>query len=211
MTIVTKIVNYISVHALAKWKFTNLLNEVDCQFSGLLHNSRWLSHGHVLNQLWLLEEIRLTEKGHEFRELTDIKWLNDNFFFMDFSFHYNNFNEKLQDSGCVVPSCFGQIKRFWNKARNILQRSGNKSKKIFSIIRKVHFSVFQLRMLEVKQQVFIHNNVQILLSERPSKFQELNYTLQFIQIHHIIQLQDQLNKFDWLDLSNLEMVLIDFQ
>lgn len=43
-------------------------------------------------------------------------------------------------------------------------------------------------------------------------FQRGFLTLQFIQFPHTIQFENlKLLKFDWLDLSNLKMELVDFQ
>lgn len=223
LSLVTKIVNFIVAHALNKRQFTKLLDEVDSQFSGLLmyNNVRWLSRGQVLHRfVELLEEIRLflSEKGHEYPELTDINWLNDLHFFADFTFHYNNLNKKLQGCGCVVPSMFGHIKAF-EKKLDIFSRDLEENKmKYFPLLEK-HFSTsnFLTHNVEKNENVLkkyssIIKNAKHSLSERFSQFRELDATLQFIQFPHTIQFEDlKLLKFDWLDLSNLEMELVDFQ
>lgn len=67
LSVVTKIVNFISARALNNRQFSNLLQEVESQYGGLLmyNNVRCLSRGQVLNRfVEPLDEVRLflTEK-----------------------------------------------------------------------------------------------------------------------------------------------------
>lgn len=220
MAIVTKIVNYITAHALNKRQFTKLLSEVDTQFSGLLmyNNVRWLSRGQVLNRfVELLEEIRLflNEKGLDYPELTDVNWLNDLHFFADFTLHYNSLNKKLQGYGCVVSSMYGHIKAFEKKLDIFSRDLEERKMKYFPLLQK-HFSTSNLfaGMDEsaLNKYSSIIKNAKDSFSERFSQFRELDATLHFIQFPHSIQFEDlKLSKFDWLDLINLEMELVDFQ
>lgn len=222
MVLVTKIVNFIVAHALNKRQFTKLLNAVDSQFSGLLmYNSvRWLSRGQVLNRfVELLEEIRcfLIEKGHEYSELTDINWLNDLHFFADFTLHYNSLNTKLQGCGNVALTMFGHIKAFEKKLVIFSRDLETNKMKYFPLLEK-HFANYNLTDNAEEKENLLNKYSCIIkyakqsLSERFFQFRELDTTLQFILFPNTIQFEDlKLTNFDWLDLGNLEMELIEFQ
>lgn len=82
MSVVIKIINFINARALNKRQFARFLEEIECQYSGILtyNNVRWLSFGQVLNRfVTLLEEIKLflIEKDNSYAELSNIHWLND--------------------------------------------------------------------------------------------------------------------------------------
>lgn len=220
--LVTKVVNFIVAHALNKRQFTKLLNAVDSQFSGLImyNNVRWLSRGQVLNRfVELLEEIRsyLNEKGKEYPELTDSNWLNDLHFFADFALHYNNLNTKLQGRGNVAPSMFGHIKAF-EKKLVIFSRDLEENKlKYFPLLKK-HFANSNFNDIAEEKKNVLNKYSSIIqdakhsISERFVQFRELDTTLQFIIFPHTIQFEDlKLSNFDWLDLDNLEMEIVDFQ
>lgn len=78
MQVVIKVINFINARALNKREFSQLLEEVKCQYSGVLtyNNVRWLSCGQVLH--WfvnLLEEIKLflNEKNNSYDELVEYR------------------------------------------------------------------------------------------------------------------------------------------
>ena len=222
MNIVTKVVNFIVSHALNKRQFNMLLNEVDSQYSGLImyNNVRWLSRGQVLNRfVELLEEIKcfLGEKGQEYPELTDINWLNDLHFFADFALHYNNLNTKLQGSGNVAPSMFGHIKAF-EKKLVVFSRDLEENKLNYFPSLKKHFEKSGLSDSSEEKEISLFRYSSIirdaknLLSERFVQFRKLDTTLHFIFSPDTIQFENlNLSQFDWLNLSNLEMELIEFQ
>jgi hypothetical protein len=115
LSVVTKIVNFISARALNNRQFSKMLQEVGSQYGGLLryNNVRWLSCGQVLQRfVELLDEIRffITEKQQEFPELTDAIWLCDLMFFRDFTALYNDLNKELQGKGHTANILFEIIK-----------------------------------------------------------------------------------------------------
>lgn len=62
MSVVVKIINFLNARALNKGQFAQFLEEIECQYSGLLtyNNVRWLGCGQALNRfVTLFDEIKL--------------------------------------------------------------------------------------------------------------------------------------------------------
>lgn len=120
MSTVIKIFNFINTRALNKLQYGHLLEEIECQYSGVLsfNNVRWLSCGQVLNRfVTLLDEIKLflSEKENIFEELSHVNWLNDLMFLCDVTQHSNELNKKLQRQGFTVLTMYDNIKSFMAK------------------------------------------------------------------------------------------------
>lgn len=223
MEVVTKVVNFITSRALNNRQFTKLLDEVESQYAGLLmYNSvRWLSRGQVLHRfVELLEEIRLFlfEKSQDYPELKDLNWLNDLMFFTDFTTMYNELNKKLQGPGHIVLSMFENIKGFEKKIEIYCKDLKNEKFKYFPHLKNdlnnsLHFADSQTDIkCIIKKYVNILENTTELFSNRFSQFRCLEPTFQFlINPHKITYDELDLSFFEWLNIENLEMELIEFQ
>jgi len=223
MEVVTKVVNFITSRALNNRQFTKLLDEVESQYAGLLmYNSvRWLSRGQVLHRfVELLEEIRLFlfEKSQDYPELKDLNWLNDLMFFTDFTTMYNELNKKLQGPGHIVLTMFENIKGFEKKIEIYCKDLKNEKFKYFPHLKNhlnnsLHFADSQTDIkCIIKKYVNILENTTELFSNRFSQFRCLEPTFQFlINPHKITYDELDLFFFEWLNIENLEMELIEFQ
>lgn len=223
MEVVTKVVNFITSRALNNRQFTKLLDEVESQYAGLLmYNSvRWLSRGQVLHRfVELLEEIRLFlfEKSQDYPELKDLNWLNDLMFFTDFTTMYNELNKKLQGPGHIVLTMFENIKGFEKKIEIYCKDLKNEKFKYFPHLKNhlnnsLHFADSQTDIkCIIKKYVNILENTTELFSNRFSQFRCLEPTFQFlINPHKITYDELDLSFFEWLNIENLEMELIEFQ
>lgn len=224
LSVVTKVVNFIAAHALAKRQFSNLLEEVDAQYSGLVmyNNVRWLSRGQVLERfVSLLDEIRLflDEKQKVFPELTNLKFLNDLMFFCDFSRHFNELNTKLQGRGQIALTSYGILKAFVTKLDIFYKDLVPEKLKYFPLLKEhlLSSSYFENNFEENQKEVVKHYisvlaNAKALFEERFSQFRELEKTLQFVILPHKLQFDDlKLSYFNWLNIDNLEMEMVEFQ
>lgn len=135
LSVVTKVVNFIATHDLAKRQFSNLFQELDAQYSGLvMYNNVFDGRGQVLERFaCLLNEIILflDEKGKIFPELTNLNWLNDLMFFCDFSRHFNELNTKLQGRGQMVLTMYEILKAFVTKLDTYLKDLVSRKLKYF--------------------------------------------------------------------------------
>lgn len=220
MKVVTKIVNLIAARALHKREFNLLLSEVESVYNGLLmyNNVRWLSRGKVLERfVECLSEIKLfldmKSMEHDFPQLNDFSWLSKLMFFTDFSLHLNELNVKLQGFGKSIDVMFGLIKSFECKL-SIFQRDlESKSFKYFPRVKKF-FEESNSKNLEEHAKEFIEVLRAVIeqFSFRFVQFRELEKTIQFIKYPDEADFTDlKLDMFEWLDLKDLEMQLVDFQ
>ncbi|CAI6370858.1 unnamed protein product [Macrosiphum euphorbiae] len=223
MEVVTKVVNFITSRALNNRQFTKLLDEVESRYPGLLmYNSvRWLSRGQVLHRfVELLEEIRLFlfEKSQDYPELKDLNWLNDLMFFTDFTTMYNELNKKLQGHFHIVLTMFENIKGFEKKIEIYCKDLKNEKFKYFPHLKNhlnnsLHFADSQTDIkCIIKKYVNILENTTELFSNRFSQFRCLEPTFQFLINPYTITYDElDLSFFEWLNIENLEMDLIEFQ
>ncbi|KAJ3581211.1 hypothetical protein NHX12_016914 [Muraenolepis orangiensis] len=118
---VAKIVNFIVKRsALTHRQFQSLLEEMDSSYKDLpLHSAvRWLSCVKVLERfVGCFDAIKafLAEKGQDYPELEDEKWVMKLMFLTDITGHLNELNLKLQGAGQTVLDMFDTWKAFVGK------------------------------------------------------------------------------------------------
>uniref|UniRef100_A0A3B1J491 SPIN-DOC-like zinc-finger domain-containing protein n=1 Tax=Astyanax mexicanus TaxID=7994 RepID=A0A3B1J491_ASTMX len=91
--------------------FRSLLEEMDSEYADLpLHSAvRWLSCGKVLERfVSCIDAIKvfLAEKGQQYPQLEDEKWIVKLFFLADITGHLNELNLRLQGAGQTVMDMF---------------------------------------------------------------------------------------------------------
>ncbi|GFW33157.1 general transcription factor II-I repeat domain-containing protein 2A [Trichonephila clavipes] len=219
----TKIVNLISSQALNKRKFDALLGEVNSVYNGLImyKNVHWLSRGNVLQRfVGFLEEIRLflqnESKIEQYPQLMDIMWLLKLMFFTDICQHLNELNIKLQGPNKTVIVMMYLIRAFEAKLYVFRSNIITKNYKYFSNLKK---NIKDLDAQEKRnEEKVIDDFISIMdslikeFSARFSQFKELSEMFKFIMYPYVIWF-DKLNlsQFDWLEIEELEMQLIEFQ
>ncbi|GFX84435.1 general transcription factor II-I repeat domain-containing protein 2A [Trichonephila clavipes] len=191
ITLVTKIVNFISSQALNKRKFDALLDEVNSVYNGLImyNNVRWLSRGNVLQRFVdFLEEIRLflqnESKIEQYRQLMDIMWLLKLMFFTDICQHFNELNIKLQGPNKTVIVMMDLIHVFEAKLYVFRNDIITKNYKYFPNLNK---NIKDLDVQEKRnEEKVIDDFISIMdslikeFSARFSQFKELLETFKFI-------------------------------
>ncbi|GFS50185.1 general transcription factor II-I repeat domain-containing protein 2A [Trichonephila clavipes] len=223
ITLVTKIVNLISSQALNKRKFDALLDEVNSVYNGLImyNNVRWLSRGNVFQRFVdCLEEIRLflqnESKIEQYPQLMDIMWLLKLMFFTDICQHFNELNIKLQGPNKTAIVMMDLIRVFEAKLYVFRNDIITKNYKYFPNLKK---NIKDLDAQEKRnEEKVIDNFISIMdslikeFSAKFSQFKELSKTFKFIMDPDVISF-DKLNlsQFNWLEIEELEMQLIDFQ
>ncbi|GFY08908.1 general transcription factor II-I repeat domain-containing protein 2A [Trichonephila clavipes] len=223
ITLVTKIVNLLSSQALNKRKLDALLDEVNSVCNGLImyNNVRWLSRGNVFQRFVdFLEEIRLflqnESKIEQYPQLMDIMWLLKLMFFTDICQHFNELNIKLQDPNKTVIVMMDLIRAFEAKLYVFRNDIITKNYKYFPNLKK---NIKDLDAQEKRnEEKVIDDFISIMyslikeFSARFSQYKELSEKFKFIMYPGVISF-DKLNlsQFDWLEIEELEMQLIDFQ
>ncbi len=101
-------------------QFHELLEEVNSEYSDLLHNKVcWLSRAQMLAHFAAcLEEVKkfLEEKGHhEYAYLTNPEWLQKFHFLIDITSHLNELNSKLQGKGNTALMLLKEVLSFERK------------------------------------------------------------------------------------------------
>lgn len=221
MKVVTKMINFIAARALNKRQFQILLNEVNSVYNGLLmHNSvRWLSRGRVLERfVECLNEVRifLNENKQTFSELTDVDWLSRLMFFTDLSLHLNEVNTKLQGFGKTVDIMFDIIKAFEMKLRIFKRDVENKDFKYFPHLKK-HYAELEIHEavdFEEHLKLFseIINTTLEQFSLRFVQFRKFEETAKFMKYPDTVILENlDMETFDWMDLRDFEMQLVELQ
>ncbi|CAG4959705.1 unnamed protein product [Colias eurytheme] len=223
MAVVTKIVNLISGQALNKRKFDALLDEVNSVYNGLLmyNNVRWLSRGSVLERfVECLEEIRLflqnEGKIEQYPQLLDVMWLSKLMFFTDICQHLNTLNVKLQGTNKTIIVMIDLIRAFEAKLQVFRNDIIAKNYKYFPYLKKyinesdIHETTNAENITEEFISV-IDSSIKEF-STRFSQFKELSETVKFIMYPDVTTFHTlNFSQFDWLEIEDFEMQLIDFQ
>ncbi|XP_013000519.1 protein FAM200A isoform X1 [Cavia porcellus] len=220
---ISKMVNYIKVHALKFEQFQALLAEVHAQYNALLvyNNNVWrLSRGRVLETfVACLDEIRLfmNEKGQEYPQLTDTAWLNNLMFFTDFTLHFNVLNKKLQSVGKTADRMFCDIKTFEKKLQVFERDLESGQLKYFPNL-KMHLENCTLTDNATNYQEIYKEFSSIVAAARENfsnrflQFHKMETTLCFLTSPDKARFEElDLSCLHWLDCGNLEMELLEFQ
>ncbi|GBN41792.1 General transcription factor II-I repeat domain-containing protein 2A [Araneus ventricosus] len=223
MAVVTKIVNLISLQALNKRKFDALLDEVNSVYNGLvMHNNvRWLSRGNVLQRFVdCLEEIRLFLQNEgeieQYPQLLDVMWLSKLVFFIDICQRVNELNVKLQGTNKTIIVMIDLIRAFDAKLHvfrnDIIARNYKYFPNLKKNINDLDIHRKPVEETVTKEFISVIDSSINEFSARFSQFKELSETLKFIMYPDVTSF-DKLNlsQFDWLEIEEFEMQLIDFQ
>ena len=134
-------------------------------------------------------------------------------FFTDFSLHLNELNVKLQGFGKSVDVMFGMIRCFARKLSTFQRDLESGAFKYFPRV-KLLFNEASRENIEqhVAQFVEFLKSVIDQFSSRFLQFRQVEKTIQLIKYPDEIEFTDlKLYEFEWLDLKDLEMQLLDFQ
>ncbi|GFX81262.1 general transcription factor II-I repeat domain-containing protein 2A [Trichonephila clavipes] len=146
----------------------------------------------------------------------DIMWLLKLMFFTDICQHFNELNIKLQGPNKTVIVLVDLIRAFEAKLYVFRNDIITKNYKYFPNLKK-HIKDLDAQEKRNEEKV-IDDFISIMdslikeFSARFSQFKELSETFKFIMYPDVISF-DKLNlsQFDWLEIEELEMQLIDFQ
>ena len=222
LSIVTKVVNLISARALLKRQFSLLISEVESAYNGLLmyNNVRWLSRGKVLERfVECLNKIKLflsMKNNSDFPKLDDDAWLSKLIIFTDPSMHLNELNVKLQGYGKGIDIMFWIIIAFESKLRIFQRDLETKSYKYFPRLKKNREELSdQDRAIGIAEEAYFTS----VLSSLKDQF--LSRLTQFWKLEKILLIIKNPDKtdftklkmdlFEWLNIDNLEMELVEFQ
>ncbi|KAG0440362.1 General transcription factor II-I repeat domain-containing protein 2 [Dictyocoela muelleri] len=144
MELVIAIINSILAKALNHRQFKEFLLELERDYSDLLLNNkvRWLSRGNFLKRFAsLFTEIKtfLCEKGVNYPEMIDDRWLQNFYFMVDGTSHLNQLNSKLQGKGNIVYSMLEEVTIFENKLDIFSQDFERETFFHFPSLQKYHY------------------------------------------------------------------------
>ncbi|GFU42567.1 general transcription factor II-I repeat domain-containing protein 2A [Trichonephila clavipes] len=146
----------------------------------------------------------------------DIMWLLKLMFFTDICQHFNELNIKLQGPNKTVIVMMDLLRAFEAKLYVFRNDIITKNYKFFpNLKKKIKYLDTQEKRNEEKvidDFISIMDSLIKEFSARFSQFKELSETFKFIMYPDVISF-DKLNlsQFDWLEIEELEMQLIDFQ
>lgn len=214
MTTVTKVVNFLLANSsLTDRQFQAFLEEVDSAYKDTpLHSSvRWLSCGKVLERfVECFDEIKifLSEKDQDYPELEDRDWIVKLLFLSDITKHLNDFNLLLQGAGKTVIDLYDTWKAIVAKltiySTDIKTGSFHyfKNLKNLSAIHPVNTTDLQVYMKQLKSE----------FSDRFQDFQHMGPVFSFLIRPDTFKYGElDIPLFEWMEIDELEMQLIDFQ
>ena len=107
LSVVTKTVNFIKCNALNHRQFSQLLEDMDSQFTDVPFYTavRWLSCHKVLKRFYLLRPeitLFLEMKGENTDEIKDKSWIQYLAFAVDITAHLSDLNLKLQGKNKLI-------------------------------------------------------------------------------------------------------------
>jgi hypothetical protein len=216
MTTVVKIVNYLVSHSsLIHRQFKSLLQEIDCEYGDLLlhSNVRWLSRGKVLTRFVNCYEaikIFLDEKKQHFPELNDTDWLLKLMFLTDINTHLTELNLKLQGQGQTVLDLFGNWKAFILKLDIFSRDISSKVFKYFPNV-KTHSD----RFVGLVNTGELQEYLETLKAEFAKRSQDFNIhgsLFSYLIKPDLLDLTTtQLELFNWMNVDDFEMQLVEFK
>ncbi|XP_077137809.1 general transcription factor II-I repeat domain-containing protein 2-like [Ranitomeya variabilis] len=120
LSLVTKTVKFIRGRALNHRQFSQLLEDMDNQFTDVPFYTeiRWLSCHRVLKRFYLLRQeivMFLEMKGQNTDEITDKGWLQDLAFAVDITAHLTDLSLKLKGKNKLITNQYDDIKCFLAK------------------------------------------------------------------------------------------------
>ncbi|XP_013786439.1 general transcription factor II-I repeat domain-containing protein 2-like [Limulus polyphemus] len=214
MSVVIKITNTIIARsALNHRKFKTFLEQIECEYSDLLMHTevRWLSRGKVLNRFVACInaiEIFMSEIGESFPQLKDKNWLLKLKFLTDITNHFNNLNLRLQSKEQTILKLYEAWKSFCCK---LVLFQGDIMKQTFKYFPsvKTHEEITNAEVDMLKTYI---DAIQIEFETRFQNFKAHGPMFSFIikpdgMEENVLDLQ----YFNFLEIENLDMELIDFK
>ena len=209
-----KIVNFIVKRsALTHRQFQSLLVEFDAAYKDLpLHSAvRWLSCGKVLERfVGCFDAIKafLHEKGQDYPELEDEKWVMKLMFLADITGHLNELNLKLQGAGQTVLDMYETWAAFVAKLAVLSSDVATSTFRYFK----------HCRQLSAQQNISpadICKYINVLEAEFTTRFQEFQKygpLFSFLINPDSFDGHDlELPLLDWLDTQDMQMQLIELK
>jgi hypothetical protein len=141
-------------------------------------------------------------------------------FFGDFTALYNDLNTELQGKGHTANRLSVIINSFERKLEVFFRDVETKKFKYFFSLKgqlELMSSFADKLTFEdteniLKRYLDVLENSKQIVSTRFSQFRDLEKTLQFISKPRVAKMSDlEVTFFDWLNIDNLEMELIEFQ
>ena len=214
MSTITKIVNFLVARSATTHRQFHLflLEKMESLYHDLpLHCSvRWLSRGKVLLRfVECLVEIKsfLIRQGKTYPELEEENWLVKLMFLVDITMHLNELNLCLQGSGKTVIGLFESWKGFVFVAK-LDVFTLNMQTATFRYFK--HLKAFSVdhQVNGAKIKIFLRD----LTSQFCNRFQDFQ---RFGPLFFLINPQGSedlgLSAFEWMDIKDFQMQLIDFK
>jgi hypothetical protein len=212
MSTVTKIVNFLVARSSTTHReFRIFLKEKKSEYNDvpLFCEIRWLSRGKILSRfVECIVEIRsfLMKKGKVYPELEDKNWLAKLMFLTDITTHLNELNLRLQGPGKTVINLFEEWKSFVGKLDVYEGDIRTKTFRYFS-----HLKKFSLNNQFNASEINVY--MRVLRTQFRNRFQ--NFQLYGSMFSFLIKPdcgEDfDLSMFDWIDVKDFQMQMIDFK
>ncbi|GBN50946.1 General transcription factor II-I repeat domain-containing protein 2A [Araneus ventricosus] len=186
----------------------------------MYNNVRWLSRENVLRRFVdCLEEIRLfmqnEGKIEQYPQLLDVMWLSKLKFFTDTCQRFSELNVKLQGTNKTIIVMIHLIRAFDAKLHVFRNDIITRNYKYFPNLKQnindldIHEKPGEETVTEEFISV-IYSSINEF-SARFSQFKELSEILKFVYPEVISFDKLNLSQFNWLEIEEFEMQLIDFQ
>uniref|UniRef100_UPI00358FEE4E general transcription factor II-I repeat domain-containing protein 2-like n=1 Tax=Myxine glutinosa TaxID=7769 RepID=UPI00358FEE4E len=212
MPTVVKVINFIVKRsALTHRQFQSLLEEMDCTCIDIpLHSAvRWLSCRKVLERFvncFYAIKACLAEKGQNYPELEDEKWVVKLMFLMDITGHLNELNLRLQGAGQTVLDMFDTWTAFVGKLAILSSDVATFTFRYFRHVRELS-SQHSISTAEICKYM---SELESEFTTRFGDFQKYGPMFSFlIKPDSFDGHELDLSLIDWLDTQDMEMQLIE--
>jgi len=217
MDVVIPIINFITARALNHRLFTALLEEINTKYKDLLTFTavRWLSRGKVLNRFSeCLQEVIIFLESKNYNEehlklLVNHEWLENFYFLLDMTEHFNKLNLKLQGKGNTALQLLEEVLTFVQKLELFKVDISNDEFVYFDSVRN-----YRLNLTEEKTDCKIFADIITTISNSfASRFQDfkkyqetLKFILQPLQCN--LKLID-IKAFPGISITELQLELLE--
>ena len=214
MATVAKVVNFIVKRsALTHRQFQSLLEEMDSAYKDLpLHSAvRWLSSGKVLERfVSCLDAIKafLAEKGQNYPELEDEKWIVKLMFLTDITGHLSELNLRLQGAGQTVLDMFDTWTAFVGKLAVFSKDIATSTFRYFRHLRELSSQ----RNISTALIAAYMRELESEFTTRFGDFKRYGPMFSFLIKPDSFDGHDlDVSLMDWMDIQDMEMQLIELK